>query len=161
LGRYLVDPRYRPCVLAVFTNERGEVLVAERAEPRGAWQFPQGGIDAGETPEDAVRREMHEELGSRDLLVVGRAPEAVTYDFPPDARGPLVGKFRGQAQVWFHLRFAPGGGPDLARASDREFVAVEWVSVGEALRRCVAFKRQAYVRGLTLLELLPFAAGVH
>jgi putative (di)nucleoside polyphosphate hydrolase len=142
---------YRASVLAVFTNAEGLVLVAERADGSEAWQFPQGGIEAGEAPEEALAREMGEELGCAEFEVLARAPELVRYFFPKDMRGPLAKLFRGQDQVWFLARFRSGAGPDLERASDKEFRAWEWVTPREALRRAVVFKKDAYERGLRQL----------
>jgi len=142
-------------VLAVFSNERGEVLVGERALPRGAWQFPQGGIDPGEAPDEALRREMSEEIGCADFDVLARSAAGIRYHFPPDSTAPVAKQFRGQDQIWFHLRFRGGAGPDLEKARDREFIATAWVTPEEALRRVVAFKKAAYVQGLAELGLLP------
>src|SRR4051812_30138702 len=74
VGCILVEPKYRPCVLAVFANSAGQVLICERDQPRGSWQFPQGGIEAGESPEVAIFREMGEEIGTRDFVIEAQAP---------------------------------------------------------------------------------------
>ena len=154
----MADPLYRPCVLGVFTNDAGQVLVGERRRPRSSWQFPQGGIDPGESPEAAVRREMREELGVLGAVeIVRQLPDPLRYDFPPGLEGPHAKAYKGQEQVWFLLRFAPGDGPDLARAADDEFTALAWVTPEEALERAVPAKRDAYLQGLTALGLL--AAG--
>lgn len=149
----VVNSAYRPCVLGVFTNDAGQVLVGERKRPRSSWQFPQGGIDPGESPEAAIRREMREELGCGEVEILRRLSEALRYDFPADVTGPHANRFRGQEQVWFLLRFASGTGPDLARAVDDEFVALAWVSPAMALERAVDFKRAAYAVGLARLGL--------
>lgn len=146
---------FRPCVLGVISNHEGKVLIAERSEPRGAWQFPQGGIDAGETPEEAIRREIFEELHISSIEIVGRSQESVRYEFPAEMVGGIAQKYRGQDQIWFHLRCAPGVLPDLAKAADKEFVAYTWVSIQDALDRIVDFKKSAYRRGLELLGLVP------
>lgn len=146
-------------MLAVFTNSEGLVLVAERADASGSWQFPQGGIDPGESPEDAVAREMMEELGCAAFTVVGRSEGPVRYHFPPEMKGGIAKDFRGQDQIWFHLRFEAGQGPDLARATDKEFVATAWVTPGEAVRRAVSFKKDAYRIGLAALGIAFDEAG--
>jgi putative (di)nucleoside polyphosphate hydrolase len=142
-------------VLAVFTKQVGAttlVLVCEREEPRGAWQFPQGGIEAGEDPAAALAREMREEIGCTAFAVERRLAERVRYRYPADVaaakQSPKRG-FAGQEQVWFRARFAAAAGPDLAAATDREFVAFEWVTPAEALRRAVPFKKDAYRAGLS------------
>jgi len=146
---------FRPCVLGVISNASGDVLIAERSDPRGAWQFPQGGIDPGETPEVAIQREILEELGIPTIEIIGRAKESVRYEFPREMTGDIAQKYRGQDQIWFHLCCKPGVLPDLSIAADKEFVAYTWVSVQEALDRIVDFKKHAYKRGLELLGLLP------
>jgi putative (di)nucleoside polyphosphate hydrolase len=138
-------------VLAVFTNAEGQVLVAERRDEPGTWQFPQGGREADETAEEALYREMAEELGCRAFDVVRRAEELVRYEWPEGVRPELNQRFRGQEQTWFAVRFRAGCGPDLDAASDRDFRAYEWVTPSEAVRRAVGFKRDAYERGLAAL----------
>jgi len=156
-GRAL-EAIYRPCVLAVFTNQGGQVLVAERVHPSSSWQFPQGGIDPGETPELAVQREMHEELGVKRVVIVGRTAGTIRYYFPAGLQTEIAKKYRGQDQVWFHLQLPTGEVPDLAKASDKEFQALAWVSPEEALRLVVDFKRGAYEQGLAALGILPKVA---
>ena len=141
-------------MLGVLSNAAGEVLVAERTEPRGSWQFPQGGIDAGESPEEALRREIFEELGLLEFDVISRAKETVRYEFPSEFASKIARTYRGQEQVWFHIQCRFGSLPDLSKATDKEFVALEWVRVHEALNRIVAFKRDAYQTGLKLLGLI-------
>lgn len=123
-------------------------------EPPGSWQFPQGGIDTGESAESAVKREILEEIGMADSVIVGRSESPIRYDFPANVSGPLANKFKGQDQIWFHLRLVAGHEPSLARASDKEFRALAWVTVAEALRRVVPFKFEAYRHGLMALGLL-------
>lgn len=135
----------------MFTNDAGQVLVGERSDHRGQWQFPQGGVDEGESAEAAVGREVWEELGSRAFRIEARGDEPVRYDFPPELDTKIAKKWRGQLQTWFCLRFAPGAGPDLLVAPDDEFVATRWVSPQEAVDGIVSFKRGAYVQGLRLL----------
>lgn len=129
-------------------------MVGERARPRGSWQFPQGGIDPGETPEIAVYREMREEIGADGFDILGRAAMPIRYFFPKTMTAEIAKRYRGQDQIWFHVRFRPGVEPDLAKATDKEFTALEWVTVAEALERVVDFKKDAYARGLSELGLI-------
>ena len=123
----MIDPStlpYRPNVGAALFNAQGLVFVARRADmpnaegAAGGWQLPQGGIDDGEDPELAVLRELEEEIGTRNAVVVGEHPEWLTYDLPPDLLGrTLGGRYRGQRQRWFALRFTgrDGGARCAAR----------------------------------------------
>ena len=103
---------YRPNVGAVLFNASGKVFVARRADiPNaealaGAWQLPQGGIDAGEDPRVAVLRELEEEIGTARAEIVGEHDAWLTYDLPAELIGTaLRGQYRGQRQRWFALRF--------------------------------------------------------
>ncbi len=148
--------KYRPCVLAVFTNSKGEVLVAERTSPRGAWQFPQGGIDEDEVPVKALYREMGEELGVAKFDIVRQSIAPIRYEFPKNLATPIAQEYCGQEQTWFLTKFHAGEIPSLEKATHKEFIAWEWVSPDEALSRVVPFKREAYVKGLRALSI-PFS----
>ncbi len=150
---------YRPCVGAALFDAQGWVLVARR---RGldAWQMPQGGIDAGEAPGDAVLREIGEELGTRAARIVGEHPEWLTYDLPPEIAGrALGGRYRGQRQRWFALRFE-GEDKDIRLDLDPhpEFDAWRWTEIGELPGLAVWFKRPIYE--VVARSFLPFAVPV-
>ena len=138
---------YRSSVIAVFSNSDKRVLVGERRDNPGSWQFPQGGIEPGESAVLALYREMEEELGCGDFQIITTLRDPVRYEFPADLCSPLKKKYLGQSQTWFLVRFKRGAGPDLAKA-DREFRAFEWIEPQEALLRIVEFKRAAYQKGM-------------
>lgn len=90
---------YRPNVAAVVLSSQYLGIVSfSRTTDRhqGAWQFPQGGIDQGETPLKALYRELLEEIGTDAIEVIAEYPKWITYDFPHDAQNstPLMGKSR-------------------------------------------------------------------
>ncbi len=143
---------YRPNVGAMLFNARGEVFVGRRADiPEGdaaarVWQMPQGGIDGDEDPAVAVFRELQEEIGTDKAEILGEHPEWLTYDLPPQLVGrALRGKYRGQRQRWFALRFT---GTDADIQLDlyphQEFDAWRWVALAELPELAVAFKRTIY-----------------
>jgi putative (di)nucleoside polyphosphate hydrolase len=143
---------YRPNVGAVLFNRMGLVLVARRADlpnaeaPAGGWQLPQGGIDAGEDPRQAVLRELAEEIGTDRAEVIGEHDEWLTYDLPPDLLGvALKGRFRGQRQRWFALRFL-GQDSDIRLDLDPhpEFDAWRWVELPALPDLAVTWKRPIY-----------------
>ena len=108
----MIDLPYRPCVGAALFNVHGKVLVARRADLAnaegrpGGWQLPQGGIDADEEPARAVLRELAEEIGTGQAVILGEHPDWLLYDLPPELVGKLWGGiWRGQRQTWFLLRF--------------------------------------------------------
>ena len=143
---------YRPNVGAVLFNRSGLILVARRADlpnaeaPAGGWQLPQGGIDEGEDPRQAVLRELAEEIGTDRAEVIGEHDEWLTYDLPPQLLGiALKGRFRGQRQRWFALRFT-GVDSDIRLDLDPhpEFDAWRWARLAELPDLAVAWKRPIY-----------------
>lgn len=141
----------RPCVVGVFVNDEGLLLVGERSDAPGAFQFPQGGIDPGESPQEALVREMREEIGVQRFEIVRAAAEWLGYDFPPNFHAKVARKFRGQTQKWFLLRLFSGELPDLSNATDQEFTSLRWMERDAIVRGVISWKRDAYSRGLQLL----------
>lgn len=138
---------YRPCVGVVLANPKGLVFTGERVDTPGAWQMPQGGIDAGETPENAALRELEEETGIPATLVTIEAehPDWVLYDLPDHLLGRMWGgRYRGQEQKWFLLRFQ-GVDTDInLKARDEEFARWRWSDPDQVLADIVPFKRSVY-----------------
>jgi putative (di)nucleoside polyphosphate hydrolase len=143
---------YRLNVGAVLFNRQGLVLVARRADmpnaegPAGGWQLPQGGIDPDEDPRAAVLRELAEEIGTDHAEIIGEHPEWLTYDLPPHLVGvALGGRYRGQRQRWFALRFTGEDGDIRLDADpDPEFDAWRWASLSDLPALAVGFKRPIY-----------------
>ena len=143
---------YRPNVGAVLFNRDGRVFVARRADlpnaegAPGGWQLPQGGIDEGEDPRAAVLRELAEEIGTGRATILGEHSEWLTYDLPPHLVGvALGGRYRGQRQRWFALRFTGEDG-DIRLDLDPhpEFDAWRWAALAELPALAVDFKRPIY-----------------
>ena len=144
---------YRPNVGLTLFNARGEVFYGRRisagleANSEYQWQFPQGGIDKGETPAEAAMRELEEEIGVREDLVdiLEETDGWIFYDFPADVRRRLrTERFIGQRQKWFALRFR---GDDRDIHLDRhtpEFGGWRWGRLSEAPDLIIPFKRAVY-----------------
>ena len=142
-----VDRPYRRCVGAVLFNARGEVFVAQRADvAEPAWQMPQGGIDKGEKPRQAVLRELAEEIGTDKAEIIAKSRRWLTYDLPAELVGKAFkGKFRGQKQRWFALRFTGRDADiDLNATGHAEFRDWKWVPLETVPDLIVAFKRPVY-----------------
>ena len=141
---------YRPNVGVVLFHPDGRVWYGRRAHTAGShsWQFPQGGVDAGEDLYDAARRELAEETGARTTRLLARTQDWITYDFPPDVMGSKAARgWRGQKQIWFALRFdGPEGEIDLTAQTPPEFSAWRWGRLDEAPDLVVPFKRNAYIK---------------
>ena len=151
----MTDPAslpYRPNVGAVLFNADGLVFIGRRrqhptqeADP-GGWQLPQGGIDPNEDPRVAIFRELAEEIGTDRAEIIGEHPEWLTYDLPVEIIGTaLGGKYRGQRQRWFALRFT-GEDSDINLQAEAhpEFDTWRWAHLAELPDLAVPFKRAIY-----------------
>ncbi len=148
---------YRPNVGIVLCNPENSVLWARRAG-RDGWQFPQGGVKSNESVEQALYRELYEEIGLREehVDVLGRTRDWLHYDIPDDFRRRFPNTaFRGQKQIWFLLRLV-GCDADvcLDRAERPEFDSWRWIQYWHALDEIIPFKRDVYRRALSELEPL-------
>jgi putative (di)nucleoside polyphosphate hydrolase len=137
---------YRPGVGLMMFSRSGLVFVAQRLDSVDAWQMPQGGIDAGESPHAAALRELEEEIGTNHVTVLAESKAWYAYDLPAKLRRKLWGgRFRGQRQKWFALRFE-GADRDINIATKHpEFSAWKWAKVAELPDLIVPFKRDLYV----------------
>lgn len=141
---------YRSCVGIMLINHDGRVFCGERRDTPGAWQMPQGGIQKGEDPKVAALRELHEEIGVSKAEIIGQTAQTYRYDFPDflQHRSVYKGKYRGQEQHWFALRFLGDDGDiDLVAHNDEEgpeFIAWKWVQLPEVAQLIVPFKRAVY-----------------
>src|SRR5262245_40285337 len=132
---------FRAGVGAVITDGAGRVLAFERRDIPGAWQFPQGGLEDGETTMDAVFREIKEETGlsKTALQLLRRYPGLLAYELPPEARSVKTGL--GQVQYWFLFRLRRKLTPVPAGSELKTFA---WMSFEQAIARAVKFKRPVY-----------------
>lgn len=134
----------------MLCNGPGRVLVGHRVDmAKDAWQMPQGGIDDDEQPHQALWRELKEEVGTDKATIVAEARDWLNYDFPAELIPKLWGgRFRGQSQRWFLLRFL-GTDADLALDThEREFRETRWVEPDALPLLVVPFKRDSYHRVL-------------
>ncbi len=148
---------YRPCVGIMLINKDGMVWIGSRddggssANYEFSWQMPQGGIDKGETPEQAARRELFEETSVTTISLLEEAPEWFSYDYPPEVvQRSRKGKYRGQAQRWVAYRFE-GGDEEIniltpPDGHSAEFSSWRWEHAARLPGLIVPFKRPVYER---------------
>jgi putative (di)nucleoside polyphosphate hydrolase len=158
----LDEQGFRPNVGIIVANDVGDVLWARRLR-QNAWQFPQGGIMPDETPEQALYRELYEELGltQEDVEIMGCTSGWLYYRLPERLmRHHVKPLCIGQKQKWFLLRLV--GNEDRVcfdRTDSPEFDRWRWVHYWYPLKQVIAFKRHVYRRALEeLAPLLPEVA---
>lgn len=151
---------YRPNVGVVLFHPDGRVWLGRRVNTPGPynWQFPQGGVDAGEDLFDAARRELAEETGVKTATLLGRTDGWIVYDFPPEYSRAKRGQgWKGQRQVWFALRFdGQESEIDLQAHGEQEFDDWRWGYLSETPDIVVPFKRTTYET--VAQAFAPFAA---
>jgi putative (di)nucleoside polyphosphate hydrolase len=146
----MIELPYRPCAGIMLLNAEGLVFVGQRldsAPDSEAWQMPQGGIDPGEEAEAAAFRELGEETGIAPHLaqLVMRSGGEHFYDLPPELMGRMwKGKYRGQRQIWFLMRFLGSDSDVNIATSHQEFRTWRWIEPNKLESVIVPFKKELY-----------------
>lgn len=158
----VIDPAGFRVNVGIVLMQGPLVFLGRRTGGRG-WQFPQGGVRTGEEPEEAVYRELEEEIGvgRSSVELVGRTRGWLRYRLPPRYvrrhQRPLC---IGQKQRWFLLRLTvPEARFDFGRTPEPEFDHWRWAPFWEPVLEVIYFKRPVYAQALTELAPLAFAAG--
>ena len=155
--------KFRANVAAVIINQRGDkILMFHRVDGRRkGWQFPQGGVDAGETEEQAIMRELKEEIGTNDVRILKQSSKRTRYQFPKSIMKKMQHRSRwrkywGQEQRWFLVQLNLGT-EALSLNNEghkQEFDQFKWMRPKAGLRKVVRFKRKAYRKGLKRLGVI-------
>jgi putative (di)nucleoside polyphosphate hydrolase len=165
LGLIMLDrDGFRPNVGIILLNPRNQVFWGKRIRTH-SWQFPQGGIKYGETPEQAMFRELHEEVGliADHVRILARTRDWLRYEVPDHfIRRDARGHYKGQKQIWFLLQLAGRDSDVNLRATDHpEFDAWRWNDYWVPLEAVIEFKRGVYQMALTELARHIPRTGVH
>ena len=131
----------------MILNDNNEILVGRRLDyPSGFWQMPQGGIDDNENPEEAVWREMMEEVGTNNAELIKMSSQWVNYNIPQDTldRLPWGKRYVGQTQKWFVFRFTGQESDINVGTENPEFSEWKWTKFNSLAENIVPFKRDVY-----------------
>jgi len=138
--------KYRPNVAMIILSPKypkeKKIFIAQRNDIAGVWQFPQGGIDKGEEVQEALFRELEEEIGTRDVEIVAEYPEWISYDFPEKIAKKMK-PYAGQTQRYFLVKL----GKDAKIKLDTkhpEFDEYKFVDVKKVLKYTAHFKKPVY-----------------
>ena len=144
-----MEKKYRKCVGMMILNNNNEILVGKRMDhPSGFWQMPQGGIDKNENPEEAVWREMMEEIGTNNAKMIKISSQWINYEIPRETLQtlPWGEKYIGQTQKWFAFRFT-GEDIDINVGTENpEFSEWKWAKYESLVDNIVPFKRKVYAK---------------
>ena len=130
----------------VVLNKENKVLVAERIDnQKNFWQMPQGGVDDGEDYLTAAYRELEEETSIKNVELIKALDELISYELPKDLLGIIwKGKYRGQEQKWFIVRFLGQDGEINIKTKNPEFCEWKWIDLENITDLVVDFKLQMY-----------------
>ena len=140
--------KYRSCVGMMILNDTNKILVGRRLDhPSGFWQMPQGGIDDHEKPEEAVWREMMEEIGTNNAKLIKSTNQWYKYQIPKETLKtlPWGEKYIGQKQLWFACRFVGNDTQiNIKDFKQPEFCEWKWINPMDCLSLVVPFKKVLY-----------------
>ncbi len=144
------EKRYRPNVAAVILSsnypQKCEFFLGKRSDIRNTWQFPQGGIDNNETPQEALLRELQEEIGCNDVEIIAEYPYWISYDFPVGVKSRKMYPYDGQRQKYFLVKLQENAKIDLKSYHEPEFEDYNYVGYKQLLKKATFFKRHVYRR---------------
>ncbi len=146
------EKTYRPNVAAIILSSKypftNEIMVANRIDIRSdAWQFPQGGIDEGETPQEALFRELREEIGTDEVDIIAEHPDWISYEFLNKSAKKIY-PFDGQTQKYFLVKLKSGAEINLD-TKEPEFMAYKFIAYKEVMETISNIKKPIYKRVLT------------
>ena len=131
----------------IVLNNKNEVFVGKRKDnPTDKWQMPQGGVDAGESYINAMKRELLEETSIKNIKILKEIDRIYEYELPKNLIGIIwKGKFRGQKQKWFITKFLGDESEINLRTKHQEFIDWKWINPKKLPEVIVDFKKDLYV----------------
>ena len=131
---------------AIVLNEKNKVFVGKRKDnPVNKWQMPQGGVNEGEKLIDAMKRELEEETGIKNIEILKEIEGWSEYELPNNLLGKIWrGKYRGQKQKWFIVRFLGNDNEVDLEKYKPEFIEWQWLDIENLPEVIVEFKREVY-----------------
>ena len=131
---------------AIVLNKQNRVFVGKRKDnPVNKWQMPQGGVNDGEKLIDAMKRELEEETGIKNIKILKEVNGWSEYELPDYLLGKLWrGKYRGQKQKWFVVRFLGNDSEINLKTNKPEFIEWQWLNIENLTEVIVDFKRKVY-----------------
>ena len=137
---------YRVGVGIIVLNKENKIFVAKRIDnPRNFWQMPQGGVDEGEDFLSAAYRELEEETSIKNVELITEIDEITTYELPDYLLGKIwKGKFRGQKQKWFIMRYLGNDDEININTHKPEFLDWKWIDLNSITQIVVRFKLDVY-----------------
>ena len=148
MDKKFIDLPLRKGVGVALLNNNNQIFVAKRIDnPNDFWQMPQGGIDKGENPLEAAFRELKEETSIKNVKLIQEVTDEITYLLPDSLLGIIwKGKFKGQTQKWFIMRFLGKDNEINLRTKHPEFLEWKWVNIESITDKVVDFKLHVYER---------------
>ena len=148
--REFMEKIYRPNVAVIVLSaeypKSKEIFIAERSDMSDIWQFPQGGIDEGESAEEALFRELEEEIGTQDVTIISEYPDWISYDFPSHVAKKMQ-PYAGQTQRYYLVQLNEGAKINLDTEIP-EFSNHKFVDFSELSNYIAHFKRPVYEKVL-------------
>ena len=140
----------------IVLNEKNEVFVGKRKDnPVDKWQMPQGGVDKNENFLTAMKRELEEETSIKNIKILKELDGWFEYELPKNLLGIIwKGKFRGQKQKWFIVKFNGNENEINLKTKIPEFIEWKWIAIDDLLKVIVDFKKNMYEK--ILVELKNF-----
>jgi len=149
-----MEKKYRPNVAVIVLGteypQKQDVFIAQRSDLDDIWQFPQGGIDDGESAEEALFRELEEEIGTCDVRIIAEYPDWISYDFPAHIAKKMT-PFTGQRQRYYLVQLNEGATINI-ETEIPEFSDHKFVDFSELSKYIAHFKRPVYEKVLAYFK---------